>query len=35
MGRNPVTGEALKIKPSKKVACRASKELKEGINPDA
>ena len=31
MGRNPATGEAIKIKPSKKVAFRASKELKESI----
>ena len=28
MGRNPATGEAIKIKASKKVAFRASKELK-------
>jgi DNA-binding protein HU-beta len=27
MGRNPATGEAIKIKASKKVAFRASKEL--------
>ena len=31
MGRNPATGEAIKIKASKKVAFRASKELKESI----
>ena len=31
LGRNPATGEAIKIKPSKKVAFRASKELKEAI----
>ena len=31
MGRNPATGEAIKIKASKKVAFRASKELKETI----
>jgi DNA-binding protein HU-beta len=29
MGRNPATGEAIKIGPSKKIAFRASKELKE------
>ena len=29
MGRNPATGEAIKIKASKKIAFRASKELKE------
>ena len=29
MGRNPATGEAIQIKASKKVAFRASKELKE------
>ena len=46
MGRNPATGEAIKIKASKKVAFRAAKELKEadltwielpgpaGTNPD-
>ena len=28
MGRNPATGEAIKIKASKKVAFRAAKELK-------
>ena len=31
MGRNPATGEAIEIKASKKVAFRASKELKEAI----
>jgi DNA-binding protein HU-beta len=31
MGRNPATGEAIKIKASKKIAFRASKELKEGV----
>jgi DNA-binding protein HU-beta len=31
MGRNPATGEAIKIKTSKKVAFRASKELKEAV----
>lgn len=31
MGRNPATGEAIKIKASKKVAFRALKELKESI----
>ncbi|ACI93040.1 DNA-binding protein HU 1 [Afipia carboxidovorans OM5] len=31
MGRNPATGEAIHIKASKKVAFRASKELKEAI----
>ena len=31
MGRNPATGEAIKIKASKKVEFRASKELKEAI----
>lgn len=31
MGRNPATGEAIKIKASKKVAFRASKELKETV----
>lgn len=30
-GRNPITGEAIQIKASKKVAFRASKELKESI----
>jgi DNA-binding protein HU-beta len=31
MGRNPATGEAIKIKASKKVAFRAAKELKLAI----
>jgi DNA-binding protein HU-beta len=31
MGRNPATGEAIKIKASKKVAFRAAKELKDKI----
>jgi DNA-binding protein HU-beta len=31
LGRNPATGEAIQIKASKKVAFRASKELKEAI----
>ena len=31
MGRNPATGEAIKIKASKKAAFRAAKELKEAI----
>lgn len=31
MGRNPATGEAIKIKASKKIAYRAAKELKESI----
>jgi len=31
MGRNPATGEAIKIKASKKVGFRAAKELKEAI----
>lgn len=31
MGRNPATGEAIKIKASKKVAFRVAKELKEAI----
>jgi DNA-binding protein HU-beta len=31
MGRNPATGEAIKIKASKKVAFRAAKELKATI----
>jgi len=31
MGRNPATGESIKIKASKKVAFRAAKELKESI----
>jgi DNA-binding protein HU-beta len=31
MGRNPATGQPIKIKASKKVAFRAAKELKEAI----
>ena len=31
MGRNPATGEAIKIKASKKVAFRAAKDLKESV----
>ena len=31
MGRNPATGEAIKIKASKKVAFRVSKELKQSV----
>ncbi len=31
MGRNPATGEPIKIKASKKVAFRAAKDLKESI----
>lgn len=31
MGRNPATGEPIKIKASKKIAFRAAKELKEAI----
>ena len=31
IGRNPATGEAIKIKASKKVAFRASKDLKMAI----
>ena len=31
MGRNPQTGEPVKIKASKKVTFRASKELKEAV----
>jgi DNA-binding protein HU-beta len=31
MGRNPMTGEAIEIKASKKVAFRATKELKMAI----
>ncbi len=33
MGRNPATGEAIKIKASKKVAFRAAKELKGAVQP--
>ncbi len=31
MGRNPATGEAVQIKASRKVAFRASKDLKDTI----
>jgi len=31
MGRNPATGEAIKIKASRKVAFRAAKELKDSV----
>jgi DNA-binding protein HU-beta len=31
MGRNPQTGEAIKIKASKKIAFRAAKDLKESM----
>jgi DNA-binding protein HU-beta len=31
MGRNPATGETIKIKASKKVAFRPAKELKEAV----
>ena len=31
MGRNPATGEAIKIKASKKVAFRPAKDLKEAV----
>ena len=31
MGRNPATGEPIQIKASKKVAFRATKELKEAV----
>jgi DNA-binding protein HU-beta len=31
MGRNPATGEAIKIKASKKIAFRAAKELKQTV----
>ncbi|MFY9601011.1 MAG: HU family DNA-binding protein [Pseudolabrys sp.] len=31
MGRNPATGEAIQIKASKKVAFRATKELKMAV----
>lgn len=31
MGRNPATGEPIKIKASKKIAFRPAKELKEAI----
>jgi DNA-binding protein HU-beta len=31
LGRNPAAGEAIKIKGSKKIAFRASKDLKEAV----
>jgi DNA-binding protein HU-beta len=31
MGRNPATGEQIKIQASKKVAFRAAKELKKAV----
>jgi DNA-binding protein HU-beta len=31
MGRNPATGETIKIKASKKIAFRVAKELKEAV----
>jgi DNA-binding protein HU-beta len=31
MGRNPATGESIKIAASKKIAFRPSKELKEAV----
>jgi len=31
MGRNPATGEAIKIKANKKIAFRPAKELKEAV----
>jgi len=31
MGRNPATGEAIKIKASKKIAFRASKDPQEAV----
>lgn len=31
MGRNPATGEAIKIKASKKIAFRPAKKLKEAV----
>jgi len=31
MGRNPATGEAIKLKASKKIAFRAAKDLKEAV----
>jgi DNA-binding protein HU-beta len=31
MGRNPATGEAIKIRASKKVAFRAAKDLKMAV----
>ena len=32
MGRNPMTGEAIKIPAKKKIAFRAAKELKEAVS---
>jgi DNA-binding protein HU-beta len=34
MGRNPATGETIKIKASKKIAFRAAKDLKEAVCPE-
>jgi DNA-binding protein HU-beta len=31
MGRNPATGEAIKIKAKKKIAFRAAKDLKAAV----
>ena len=31
MGRNPETGESIKIMASKKIASRTSKDLKEAV----
>ena len=31
MGRNPATGEAIRIKASKKIAFRAAKDLKQAV----
>jgi DNA-binding protein HU-beta len=31
MGRNPATGEQIKIEASKKVAFRATKDLKDAV----
>jgi DNA-binding protein HU-beta len=31
MGRKPATGEAIKIKASKKIAFRPAKELREAV----
>jgi DNA-binding protein HU-beta len=31
MGRNPATGDAIKIKASKTIAFRASKDLRETV----
>jgi len=35
LGRNPATGEQIEIKPSKKVAFRAAKELKAALDEEA